>query len=295
MSEPAAGSILVTGGTGYFGRAFVSMLLEHGISQRICVYSRGEHAQAEMRDALGNPSEVRWFVGDVRDCDRLKRAMWGVDWVVHAAALKRIEVGHYNPDEMVKTNVLGTMNVIEAAHEMQVRKVLLTSTDKAWQPISAYGQSKALAESLILAANDMQTTTRFAVVRYGNVANSTGSVIPKWRVLDLRNRAHSALANRQPIPITDPNCTRFWMTSQEACELVLNTLRTMAGGELLTPTLPAYRLGDLAEAMGIKHVTVKGLPSHEKLHEGMGPLNTSDIARRMSVPELREALQSLPG
>jgi len=292
MSEHgAAGSILVTGGTGYFGRAFVSMLLEHDISQRICVYSRGEHAQAEMRDALGNPPQVRWFVGDVRDRERLQRAMWGVDWVVHAAALKRIEVGHYNPDEMVKTNVLGTMNVIEAAHEMLVRKVVLTSTDKAWQPISAYGQSKALAESLILAANNMQTTTKFAVVRYGNVANSTGSVIPKWRQ---RMTQFTSLASWGSVEVTDPECTRFWMTSQQACELVLDTLRDMQGGELRVPTLPAYRLGDLAEAMGVQ-TQVTGLPPHEKLHEGMGPINTSDMARRMSVAELREALQSLPG
>jgi len=291
----AAGSILVTGGTGYFGRAFVAMLLEQGISQRICVYSRGEHAQAEMREALGNPPEVRWFIGDVRDRDRLRRAMWGVDWVVHAAALKRIEVGAYNPDEMVKTNIDGTRNVIEAAHEMLVRKVLLISSDKAWQPISAYGQSKALAESLILAANNMQTTTKFAVVRYGNVANSTGSVIPRWRAI-LKKTEHYFAADRPDtvVPITDPNCTRFWMTAQEACKLVLDTLRTMQGGELITPILPAYRLEDLADAMGIKHLTVTGLPSHEKLHEGMGPMNTSDIARRMSVDELREALQSLP-
>ena len=236
-----------------------------------------------MRQEFKNDSRLRWFIGDVRDRDRLRRAMEGVDVVVHAAALKRIEVGFYNPIEMVKTNVLGTINVIEAATDAGVKKVLMLSTDKACQPCSAYGHSKALAESIVRAANNSrgESGPLFAVTRYGNVAGSTGSVSPIWRAF----KSNGARA----VPVSDPEVTRFWMTQDEAVDLVSNTLRIMKGGELAIPILPAYRLGDLAEAMGLG-MEITGLPDYEKLHESMREGETSEIARRMSVEEIREAL-----
>lgn len=282
-------SVLVTGGSGSFGRAFVHRLLQVEKPDRIVIYSRGEHAQAEMaRDmAPFDPDgRLRFFIGDVRDRDRLRRAFTGCDVVVHAAALKRIEIGQYNPAEMVKTNILGAMNVIEAATDTTVEKVVALSTDKAWQPISPYGQSKALAESLFINANNTRGADGpiFAVTRYGNVAGSAGSVIPIWR----RQLVHDG----GRAIVTDPDVTRFWMTIGEAVELVIDTIATMRGGELIIPTLPAYRLGDLAEAMGVT-AQVTSLPPWEKQHEGMSDGNTSDVARRMSVAELRERLATL--
>lgn len=279
-------SCLITGGSGSFGTAFVRRLLRDNLSERICVYSRGEHRQAEMREELEDDSRLRFLVGDVRDLARLRRAMTGVDVVVHAAALKRIEVGAYNPIEMVRTNVEGTINVIEAAQDAGVKKVVGLSTDKACLPCSPYGASKALAEALLLAANNTVAASgpRFAVTRYGNVWNSAGSVVPTWR----RMVGNGAKA----VPCTDPSATRFFMTLDEAVDLVLGTIETMQGGELAIPELPAYRLGDLAEAMGVR-IIVKGLPGHEKLHESMAPGNTSDKARRMSVAELREKLAEI--
>lgn len=276
-------SILITGGTGSFGRAFVRKALE-GSVERVCIYSRGEHAQAEMAAEYGSDEHLRWFIGDVRDRDRLRRAMEGVSTVVHAAALKRIEVGHYNPVEMVKTNILGAVNVIEAAQDAGVKKVVALSSDKAYQPVSPYGYSKAMAESLFLAANNTRGRDGpvFAVTRYGNIAGSAGSVIPKWREI---------LKTSDTVPVTDPDCTRFWMTMDEAVELVLCTVERMPK-ELVIPELPAYRLGDLAKAMGAR-VKVTGLNGFEKKHEGMEDGNTSDMAWRMSVEELKEGLRTL--
>ncbi len=278
-------SILITGGTGSFGRAFIARLLANAGSERICCFSRGEHAQADMR-AEFNDDRLRWFIGDVRDRDRLRRAFEGVDIVVHAAALKRIEVGAYNPIEMVKTNVLGTMNVIEAAMDAGVEKVVALSSDKAYQPISPYGQTKALMEGLMLAANNTSPHTRFAVTRYGNVAGSAGSVIPLWRQ-QLRDQA----PHTGPVSVTDPGCTRFWMTMGEAVDLVLDTIETMPE-EIAIPNLPAFRLDDLVEAMGA-YYHEKGLPKWEKKHEGLCDDLTSDSARQLSVAELREALEDL--
>lgn len=277
-------SILVTGGTGFFGRGFIRRALELGAA-RVCVFSRDEFKQATMREALNDDPRLRWFIGDVRDKERLTLAMEGVDVVVHAAALKRIEVGAYNPSEMVKTNVLGAMNVIDAAKASEVGKVVALSTDKAFQPVSPYGHSKALAEGLFLAANNQYGAhgPRFAVVRYGNVSGSTGSVIPRWR---------DQLARGETIRITDPECTRFFMWAEEAIQLVVETIETMVGGELNIPTLPAYRLGDLAEAMGAK-ATVVGLPDYEKLHESMSEGKCSCDARRMSIDELKDALRRI--
>jgi UDP-N-acetylglucosamine 4,6-dehydratase len=223
---------------------------------------------------------LRFLIGDVRDRDRLRRAFHDVDVVIHAAALKRIEVGYYNPTEMVETNINGSRNVIEAAMDAGVSKVVALSSDKAWQPISPYGQSKALAETLF--RNAYQGQTRFAVTRYGNVWRSNGSVVPRWL---------QVLQTSDTVTVTDPDATRFFMWMDEAVDLVLDTVKTMRGGELNIPTLPAYRLGDLAEAMGAK-MKIIGMPEWEKKHEGMYDGNTSDKARRMSVAELREALNA---
>jgi UDP-N-acetylglucosamine 4,6-dehydratase/5-epimerase len=279
-------SVLITGGSGAFGTACAKRLLTmHRLSpDRIAIYSRSEHRQAEMMRQLADRWErLRFFIGDVRDRDRLRRAMEDIQVVIHAAALKRIEVGAYNPLEVKKTNIDGAANVIEAAHDAGVSKVVALSSDKAFEPISPYGTSKAFAESLFTAANNARGRMgpRFAVVRYGNVWNSTGSVVPTWRTI---------LENSDTVPVTDPECTRFYMTMDEAVGLVLDTVETMHGGEIAIPSLPAYRLGDLAEAMGAK-MDIRGLPAYEKLHESMGPGNSSDKARRMSVAELKEILR----
>jgi UDP-N-acetylglucosamine 4,6-dehydratase len=277
-------SILITGGTGFFGQHFVSHLLKHNIYERICIYSRDEHKQATMLHAFRSDPRLRFFIGDVRDSNRLHRAMHGVDVVVHAAALKRIETGYYNPDEMLKTNVHGTMNIIDAAADAHVEKVIYLSTDKAYQPVSPYGMSKAMAESLVLAANTTHGGTKFAVTRYGNVAGSTGSVIPKWRAI-----AKECKHFGTTVPVTDPDCTRFWMTADEAVQLVLQAIDEMPTSPLI-PTLPAFRLKDLATAMNAS-MLVTGLPDGEKKHESMCAGNSSDTARLMSVDELREALR----
>jgi UDP-N-acetylglucosamine 4,6-dehydratase/5-epimerase len=280
----AGSQVLVTGGTGFFGRAFAKAMLVNG-AHRVCVLSRGEHQQYLMRQEFDD-SRLRFFVGDVRDVDRLVRAMQGVDLVVHAAALKRVEVGEYDAGEMVKTNVMGAMNVIEAAQRAHVRRVVALSTDKACEPVNCYGASKLAAEKLFLAANNASGSggPRFAVTRYGNVAGSTGSVIPIWR----RN-----LAEDRFCVMTHAAATRFWMTKDEAVQLVMDTAETMHGGELVIPDLPAYRLEDLARAMGIKpdRIQVVGLQPGEKLHESMRPGESSEQARRMSVDELMEGLR----
>lgn len=274
-------SVLITGGSGAFGTAFTERLLRDGLATRVCIYSRGEYRQSCMRQQFKDDPRLRFMIGDVRDRWRLARAMQGCDVVVHAAALKRIEVGFYDPIEMVRTNVDGAINVIEAAQDSKVQKVVALSSDKAFQPISPYGQSKALAESMFLAANNITGgRTRFAVTRYGNVWCSTGSVVPTWRQL--------IEDGNESVFITDPEVTRFFMHMDEAVQLVLDTIETMPE-EIVIPTLPAYRLGDLAEAMGAKTVEV-GLPSYEKLHESMTDGNCSRDARRMTVEELRAAL-----
>jgi len=277
-------SILITGGTGAFGKAFVERLLNGAEYDRICIYSRDEYKQAMMRDQFNDNQRLRFFIGDVRDKERLSQAMRGINDVVHAAALKRIEVGAYNPGEMCKTNVIGTMNVVEAAADQKVERVVTLSSDKAYQPISAYGQSKALAESLTLAANHVYGVhgPRYAATRYGNVANSTGSVIPRWI---------AAIESGDEIVVTDPYCTRFWMTQEEAVGLILDTLEEMPSDRAAIPILPAFELGDLVKAMEIKVARYIGLPAWEKKHEGMCDGNTSDTARRMTVDEIKEALK----
>lgn len=292
-------SVLITGGSGAFGTAFCKFLLGASdvIPQRIVVYSRSEHRQAEMRRELEAiyptaGERMRFFIGDVRDKERLRRAMQSIETVIHAAALKRIEVGAYNPLEVKKTNIDGAANVIEAATDARITRVVALSTDKAFEPISPYGTSKAFAESLFLAANNTRGNWGpiFAVVRYGNVWNSTGSVVPTWRKI-IHEQLDADLLTAPSVPVTDPDCTRFFMTMDQAVELVFWTAMHMVGGELEIPSLPAYRLGDLAEAMGAS-MKITGLPAYEKLHESMGPGNSSNSTRRMSVAELRERLRN---
>ena len=274
--------VLITGGTGYLGHGLVRFMLKAAYG-RIRVFSRSEVSQARMQEALGNDERLGYFVGDVRDLDRLERAMARCSLVIHAAALKRIEVGHYNPDEMVKTNVLGAMNVIEAARRARVRRVVFVSTDKAFEPVSPYGLSKAMAEQLFLAANRQSLGPRFVVCRYGNVAGSTGSVIPVWR---------EQLRRGEQVKVTDPNCTRFWMRLDQAVRLVVQAIDT--DEEFIVPELPAYRLMDLQHAMGIASVQILGLRPWEKKHEAMGPCGTSETAPRLTIEDLRAELELVP-
>jgi UDP-N-acetylglucosamine 4,6-dehydratase len=274
-------SVLITGGSGFLGEGLIDELLRRKV-QRICVYSRGEYRQHALRTKFPE-SCLRWFIGDVRDVDRLRRAMFGIDTVIHAAALKRIEVGEYNPSEMFATNIQGSQNVLDAAEYAGVKRAVLVSSDKAYQPVSPYGISKAAAEALFRRHSGRLET---CVVRYGNVAGSTGSVIPMWR--DIQG----------VVRVTDPTCTRFWMSREQAVEFVLVaaelTYNYAPPREVRIPTaLPAFRLMDLATAMN-KEYTVTGLPEHEKLHEAMGPGLSSDQTRRMTVNEIKEALRSVP-
>jgi UDP-N-acetylglucosamine 4,6-dehydratase len=276
--------LLITGGAGYLGKGLARVALARGY-RRVCIYSRDEAKHAIMRQEFNDDERLRFFVGCVREVDDLTRAMQGIEIVIHAAALKRVEVGEYSAGQMAKTNVLGTMNVIEAAERTKVRKVVFVSTDKACQASNCYGATKFVAEKLILAANNARGKSgpMFAAVRYGNVSGSTGSVIPTWR---------RELEQARPVRLTHPEATRFWMTRDHAVALVLDTAEKMKGGELEIPDLPAYRLGDLAAAMGVQfHVT--GLGGGEKLHESMRVGETSAEARRMSVGELREALANV--
>ena len=284
-------SILITGGTGSFGQAFTRYLLENSLASRICIFSRGEHTQAAMRAAFNNDPRLRFFLGDVRDLPRLRRAMEGVDTVVHAAALKRIEVGVYNPDEMVKTNVLGAMNVVEAAHAAGVQNVVALSTDKAYMPISPYGQSKALAETIFLSANTLHTHgPKYSVVRYGNVWCAQGSVIPKWVELTKQHKV---------IEITSEECTRFFMTVEQAFLLVHSLIHEPVTDRVtIADNLPAYRVGDLLVAftsfmgqrgLAVAH-TYSGLPFWEKYHESMEENFCSVDARRMTVDEIETEL-----
>ena len=262
---------LITGGTGYFGQAFASHLLKNDKTGKVCIYSRGEFAQHQMRQKFNNDHRLRFFIGDVRDQPRLQLAMRDADVVVHAAALKRVEVGEYNPTEMVQTNIDGTRNVITTALNLhrdgkEPIEVVYLSTDKACSPLNCYGATKLVGEKMVLAANNIagEAGPRFAVTRYGNVAGSTGSIIPTWRQM-LRYKKDGDRA----VTVTDPQCTRYWMSLQEAVELVEWTIHNMTGGELVIPSLPAYTVGDLVTAMDVDIAINTGLNPGEKMHEEM--------------------------
>ncbi|MGD7705840.1 UDP-N-acetylglucosamine 4,6-dehydratase (inverting) [Microlunatus sp. Y2014] len=262
-SSLAGSSVLVTGGTGSFGKAFIRRLLDDVGPKRVVIFSRDELKQWEVRQHFGDDPRLRWFIGDVRDLDRLRRAMHKVDYVVHAAALKQVDTGEYNPYEFVKTNVLGSQNVIEASIDAGVKKVVALSTDKASSPINLYGATKLTADKLFINGNHYAAAypTRFAVVRYGNVTGSRGSIVPKFRAL------HEA---GESLPITDLRCTRFLITLPDAVQMVLDTFGLMTGGELIVPHIPSHMVTDLAQAIapGAKMHDI-GLRPGEKLHEEM--------------------------
>jgi UDP-N-acetylglucosamine 4,6-dehydratase (inverting) len=255
-------SILITGGTGSFGKAFIDFALKHLHPRRLVVYSRDELKQYEVRQTFPD-TRLRWFIGDIRDERRLSRALHGVDYVVHAAALKQVDTAEYNPFEFVKTNVLGSQNVIEAAIDAGVKKVVALSTDKASSPINLYGATKLTADKLFISGNHYAAAyrTRFAVVRYGNVMGSRGSVIPLFKKLGEEGK---------PLPITDLRCTRFFITLPKAVQMVVHAFDLMQGGELLVPNIPSMKVTDLAQAVvpGAEMVDV-GLRPGEKLHEEM--------------------------
>lgn len=264
-------SVLVTGGTGSFGHAFVKTLLENYSPRRVVVFSRDELKQYEMQ--LRYPgSMMRYFIGDVRDRDRLKQGMRDIDYVVHAAALKHVPAAEYNPMECIKTNIHGAQNVIEAALENNVEKVIALSTDKAANPINLYGATKLASDKLFVAANNIvgRRETRFSVVRYGNVVSSRGSVVPHFRSL-LATGANS-------LPVTDVRMTRFWITLQQGVDFVFRSFERMHGGEIFVPKIPSVRIVDLAESMapGLPHEII-GIRPGEKLHETMCPSDDSHL------------------
>lgn len=264
-------SILITGGTGSFGKKCVGALLSRFRPERLIVFSRDELKQFEMAQEFDAPA-MRYFLGDVRDAGRLRQAMNGVHYVIHAAALKQVPAAEYNPMECIKTNVHGAENVIAAAIENEVEKVVALSTDKAANPINLYGATKLASDKLFVAANNIAggRRTRFAVVRYGNVVGSRGSVLPFFRKL-IDNGSDS-------LPITDVRMTRFWITLQQGVDFVLKSFERMQGGELFVPKIPSSRITDLAEALAPGMPTkVIGIRPGEKLHEVMCPLDDSHL------------------
>ncbi|MEO6016571.1 MAG: UDP-N-acetylglucosamine 4,6-dehydratase (inverting) [Polaromonas sp.] len=276
-------SILITGGTGTFGKAFVKTILERFPDvARLVVFSRDELKQYEM--ALQFPDSrypaMRYFIGDVRDADRLRRAMEGIDIVIHAAALKQVPAAEYNPFECIKTNVLGAQNVIEACMDTGVKRVVALSTDKAAAPINLYGATKLCSDKLFTAANNIKghRDLRFSVVRYGNVMGSRGSVIPFF----LERRKTGVL------PITDPAMTRFNISLQDGVDMVLWALENAQGGEIFVPKIPSYRITDVAKAIGPDcEYPIIGIRPGEKIHEemitGSDSFNTVDLGKYFAI------------
>ena len=270
-------SVLITGGTGSFGKAFLSQVLEKHSPARVVIFSRDELKQYEMKQRWGDDDRVRFFLGDIRDQDRLRMALRGFDYVVHAAALKQVDTAEYNPMEYVKTNILGSENVIQASLDAGVKKVVALSTDKASSPVNLYGATKLTADKLFISSNHYAVAggTRFAVVRYGNVMGSRGSVIPFFRDL---------AASGQPLPITDLRMTRFWITLPQAVDFVIDSFDDMGGGELYVPRIPSMRVIDLAEAIAPGGELVEvGIRPGEKLHEEM--ISTEDARRTVKRPD----------
>lgn len=252
--------ILITGGTGSFGRKFVELTLNNYSPKKLIVFSRDEFKQHQMATSGFDHECMRYFIGDVRDKDRLYRALDGVDYVIHASALKQIPACEYNPIEAVKTNVLGAANLIDAAIERNVKKVLAISTDKAVAPVNLYGATKLCSDKLFVAGNSYSGVhvTRFSVVRYGNVIGSRGSVIPVFR----------KMASSGKLPITDERMTRFWLTLDQAVLFVLRSIERMEGGEIFVPKIPSMNILDLAQAVAPGCATdIVGIRPGEKLHE----------------------------
>ncbi len=277
MSVLSGASILVTGATGSFGKAFLHHALTNLDPQRIVVFSRDELKQYEVRQKFGDDPRLRFFLGDIRDEKRLERAMHKIDYVVHAAALKQVDTAEYNPSEFVNTNINGSQNVIDASINAGVKKVVALSTDKASSPINLYGATKLVADKLFIAGNHYAAThpTRLAVVRYGNVMGSRGSVVPLFRRL---------AAEGKSLPLTDKRMTRFWITLPAAVKFVVDSFDVMQGGELFVPRIPSMRILDLVEAVA------PGAPTHEmgvrpgeKLHEEM--IAADDSRRTLRFPD----------
>lgn len=261
-------SILITGGTGSFGKMFIKILLKKYNTKKIIVFSRDELKQFEMQQIF-NQDCMRYFIGDVRDAERLKKAMYKVDYVVHAAALKQVPAAEYNPMECIKTNINGAQNVIDAAIDCEVEKVIALSTDKAANPINLYGATKLASDKLFTAANNLvgDRRTRFSVVRYGNVVGSRGSVVPFFKKL-VENGATE-------IPITDERMTRFWLKLEDGVNFVLKNFERMQGGEIFIPKIPSMHILDLAKAIAPNLPTkIIGIRPGEKLHEIMCPADT---------------------
>ena len=262
MNISLKSSILITGGTGYFGRAVIKKLLNTDVS-KIVIYSRDESKQFDLRNSLPYDERLRFFIGDVRDESRLKLALNDIDLVIHAAALKQVDTGEYNPMEFVKTNILGSQNLIEASIHAGVKKVIALSTDKASSPINLYGATKLTADKLFIAANNYSQArgTAFSVVRYGNVMGSTGSVIPYFL---------EQIRKGKSLTVTDKRMTRFWITKDQSVKFTLESLQQMNGGELFVPKIPSMKILDLVQAISPNlDIQEIGIRPGEKLHEEM--------------------------
>jgi UDP-N-acetylglucosamine 4,6-dehydratase len=264
-------NILITGGTGSFGKQYVRTILKHYKPNKIIIYSRDELKQYEMAQRYNDPC-MRYFIGDVRDLQRLEKAMNGVDYVVHAAALKHVPIAEYNPMECIKTNINGAQNVIDASLRCGVKRVIALSTDKAASPINLYGATKLASDKLFVAANNITggKDIRFAVVRYGNVMGSRGSVIPFFKKLIVEGATE--------LPITDERMTRFWITLQEGVDFVLKNFERMQGGETFVPKIPSMKVVDVAKAIAPEMPQkVVGIRPGEKMHEVMCPEDDSHL------------------
>jgi len=269
-------AILITGGTGSFGRKFTESLVKRFKPRRVVIFSRDELKQYEMAQVFKQDC-MRYFIGDVRDSERLHEAMSGVDYVIHAAALKQVPAAEYNPMECIKTNIHGAENVIHAALHNDVEKVIALSTDKAANPVNLYGATKLASDKLFVAANNLAggRRTRFAVSRYGNVVGSRGSVVPYFQSLIDGGSNH--------LPITHPEMTRFWISLQQGVDFVLKNFERMWGGELFVPKIPSVRIADLAKSMAPKlPLREIGIRPGEKLHEIMCPGDDSHLALEFS-------------
>lgn len=264
-------TILITGGTGSFGKKYVKVLLERYSPKKIIIYSRDELKQFEMQQVF-NDDCMRYFIGDVRDLERLEQTMKGVDYVIHAAALKQVPAAEYNPMECIKTNIHGAENVTKAAINNNVEKVIALSTDKAASPINLYGATKLASDKLFVAANNMTGghPTKFSVVRYGNVVGSRGSVVPFFKKLIENGNDH--------LPITHKEMTRFWITLQQGVDFVLTNFERMHGGEIFVPKIPSVRITDLAKSLNAElPQKIVGIRPGEKLHEVMCPRDDSHL------------------
>ncbi len=270
-------TILVTGGSGSFGTRFVEVVLKAHNPKKVIIYSRDEYKQSQLAERIRD-DRVRFFLGDVRDQPRLRMAMRETDIVVHAAALKQVPAAEYNPMECVKTNVMGAENVVEAAINCGVKKVLALSTDKACNPINLYGATKLASDKIFIASNNLSGSigTRFAVVRYGNVVGSRGSVLPLFQRMIAEGASH--------LPITDERMTRFWITLDQGVNFVISSLEMMQGGELFVPKIPSMRMIDLVKAMAPNlGVKIVGIRPGEKLHEAM--IGEDDARQTIELPD----------